>query len=321
MKVLYGVQTTGNGHINRSSRLISELRKKGAKVDILTSGGFNDIKLPFIVDYKLKGFELKYKGNKVSFIKTLLSIKPLKIIKEIKYIKGDYDLVISDFEPMSALWATLNKVKSISVSNQKSFNNKNINLKGGFLSKLFIKYFAYCKNNIGLSYKNIDDNVFLPIISRGIVESDSCCKNFYIVYLPHFSNNEIIDVLTKSNYKFKVFTTNKPPYKVKNIKFYKISKITFQKHLINSSGVITSSGFGTTSEALYLNKKLWSIPIKSQWEQESNALILREMGVYTGEFNSENLNKWISEYKPIKWRWEDPTKKIIKKIFKIYGKH
>ena len=46
------------------------------------------------------------------------------------------------------------------------------------------------------------------------------------------------------------------------VKLKKLNKGKFNKDLLNCTGVVTSSGFSTTSEALILGKKLWSIPIK-----------------------------------------------------------
>lgn len=43
MRILFGIQLTGNGHINRSKRLISELRKRGHEVDVVVSGGGNSL--------------------------------------------------------------------------------------------------------------------------------------------------------------------------------------------------------------------------------------------------------------------------------------
>jgi uncharacterized protein (TIGR00661 family) len=90
--------------------------------------------------------------------------------------------------------------------------------------------------------------------------------------------------------------------------------------LIRCKGVITNSGFSTTSEALILNKKLWSIPITGQYEQEINAQKLLEMGVYTNKLNKDNLFNWLNNSSFIRYRWSDPIDDIIKKIICIYEK-
>ena len=38
MKILYGVQGTGNGHMARTKALLPELKKSGAQIDFVFSG-------------------------------------------------------------------------------------------------------------------------------------------------------------------------------------------------------------------------------------------------------------------------------------------
>ena len=44
MKILYAIQTTGNGHLARAQSIIPKLREKG-DLDIITSGPKNDFLL------------------------------------------------------------------------------------------------------------------------------------------------------------------------------------------------------------------------------------------------------------------------------------
>jgi uncharacterized protein (TIGR00661 family) len=53
----------------------------------------------------------------------------------------------------------------------------------------------------------------------------------------------------------------------------------FLKSLEGCVGLMTSSGFEACAEALYLKKKLFSIPIQNQYEQYCNAAALVKMGV------------------------------------------
>ena len=98
------------------------------------------------------------------------------------------------------------------------------------------------------------------------------------------------------------------------VKLKKLDKEKFSKDLLSCSGVITASGFSTTSEALVLGKKLWSIPIKGQYEQLCNAKALKKMSVLTDELNNDNIFEWIYNYKSIKYDWNDPIEDIVKKI-------
>ena len=53
MKILYGIQCNGNGHITRSLKVISKLKRLGHEVDILLSGkNFNKTTFMNLKEYK-----------------------------------------------------------------------------------------------------------------------------------------------------------------------------------------------------------------------------------------------------------------------------
>ena len=54
MRILYGIQGTGNGHITRAIEIIPQLHQQGI-VDVLVSGYQSEIPLPFPVKYKMNG--------------------------------------------------------------------------------------------------------------------------------------------------------------------------------------------------------------------------------------------------------------------------
>ncbi len=61
---------------------------------------------------------------------------------------------------------------------------------------------------------------------------------------------------------------------------------------MNCRGVLCGAGFETPSEALYLKKKLLVIPMKNQYEQQCNAMALKEIGVpVIYDFNIKSIKK------------------------------
>ena len=130
MKILYGIQLNGNGHITRSLELINQLKAKGYEVDVIASGGNYSIELPDYIK-KFKGLSMYFnKSGRINKLKTTLSLNLFKLIKDVNYDCSVYDLVISDFEPISAYSAKKHKVKSIGISNQVSI------IKSNFLESL-----------------------------------------------------------------------------------------------------------------------------------------------------------------------------------------
>lgn len=309
MKILYGIQLNGNGHITRSLELINQLKAKGYEVDVIASGGNYSIELPDYIK-KFKGLSMYFnKSGKINKLKTTLSLNLFKLIKDINYDCSGYDLVISDFEPISAYSAKKYKVRSIGISNQVSIT------KSSFLESLFIKYFAPCDYYIPLDYTN----GYQPIISEKFLNGKLSDEDFYLVYLAAYSLEHIKNELKYSDKKFKVYSSDViVDYVYNNIEFKKSNKDSFQSDLLRCSGVITASGFSTTSEALVLGKRLWSIPIKGQFEQIDNATKLNKLGIYTDDLTSENLENWLNNYTKIDYEWINPIESIVSKIKEIY---
>ena len=319
MKILYGIQLTGNGHITRSIKIITALKSAGFDVDIITSGTNSQLNLPFKIKKQFQGLSFFYnKKGGIDWIKTLLLLKLKNFLSDLKYDVSEYDLVISDFEPVSAWSARKYNKKSIGIGNQYSFRSNKVPRPffKDIFSELFIRWFAPCKEYIGINYQKYDEFISLPIINDDLLNKKVINGNFYLVYLPSMSSDFISKQI--NNYgvgNWKVYSPDIKKDKTDGIvKLKKLDKNSFTKDLLNCKGVITASGFSTTSEALVLGKKLWSIPIKGQYEQMCNATSLSKMGVFTKDLNSDTIFEWIFEYKNIEYSWFNPIDNIIKKI-------
>jgi uncharacterized protein (TIGR00661 family) len=323
MKILYGIQLTGNGHITRSSQLIKSLIDEGADVDIITSGNNSQINIPFEIKKHFEGLSI-YNNDRggIDWYKTFKMANVKQFFKDIEYDVSGYDLVISDFEPISAWASKKSRVTSIGFGNQYSFLSSKLPrpYTKDKISETFLRRFAKCDYNIGLSYNKLDEFIYQPIINENLLNKECKDDNFYLIYLPSLSIDYITSQLDEFNeYKWKIYS-NEYKENTNNIEYKKLNKENFIEDLINCSGIITASGFSTTSEALILNKKLWSIPLKGQYEQLCNAILLKSMGVLTDYFTPDSIDDWINNYNKIEYKWEDPTKNIIQKIIKIHEK-
>jgi uncharacterized protein (TIGR00661 family) len=319
MKILYGIQLTGNGHITRSIKIITALKAVGFDVDIITSGTNSQLELPFEIKKQFQGLSFFYnKKGGINWIKTLTSLKLIQFLSDLKYDVSEYDIIISDFEPISAWSARKSNKKSIGIGNQYSFRSKKTPrpLFKDIFSELFIKWFAPCKQHIGINYEKYDDFITLPIINDDLINKKVTNGNFYLVYLPSMSSDFISEQI--NNYGIGNWRVYSPDIKKDRsngiVKLKKLNKKSFTKDLLNCKGVITASGFSTTSESLVLGKKLWSIPIKGQYEQLCNAKALKKMGVFTKQLDDKKIFEWIYDYKSIEYNWFDPINQIIKKI-------
>ncbi len=323
MKILYAVQGTGNGHITRALEIIPLLKKKG-DVDILVSGTQSDIKLPFHIDFEFKGLSFVFgKEGGVDVWNTYLQMNSLRLLREIKsFSVNKYDLIISDFEPISAWAAKLANRPSIGLSNQAATLHplapkpKSKDLIG----KVVLEHYAPTTYNYGFHFKALDSHVFTPIIRQPIRQLKATDKGHYTVYLPSYDDERIIKNLKKfKGVEWQVFSKfTKKKYAHKDISIQPLDKDSFIKSMASSTGVICNAGFGTTSEALFLNKKLCVIPMKTQYEQQCNAAMLKSMGVPVikklKSKHAEKIEEWLNTKKRVEVEYLDQTEKILQTI-------
>ncbi|MDP2540894.1 glycosyl transferase [Tenacibaculum discolor] len=326
MKILYAFQGTGNGHASRALEIIPHLQRRG-DVDVLVSGSQYEIELPFNIKYKLHGLGFVFgKKGGIDLISTLKDLNLKKVYKEIKMLPvKEYDLVINDFEPISA-WACLfRNVPIISLSNQNALlNEKNSAFKKFRLERLIIKYYAPAKNKFGFHFKTHSSSTFLPIIRKEIRYRNITNKGHYTVYLPSYSDEKIVKILSKiKDIKWQVFSKKTKEHQFfHNITILPINDDAFIRSMASAKGVICGAGFATPTEALYLRKKLLVIPMKNQYEQQCNAVTLKEMGVTVVKKLSKKqlpkIEKWINTNKIIEVHYPDVTEDMLDAIILPY---
>jgi len=323
MKILYAIQGTGNGHLSRAKEVIPALLNR-AQVDILISGTQAEVVLDQEVNYVYKGLSF-YFGKKggVDLFKTIAKNNIFRVLREIKKCPvKEYDLVINDFEPISAWACKFRGVKCISLSHQGALYTKNVpkpshfDLIGGFI----IKNYAKCKYNYGFHFEKYNKNVYTPIIRNNIRLLKRTEKDHYTVYLPAYSDENIINVLSKiKGVKWKVFSKEtKEYYQNKNVYIKPINSEKFEKSLASCKGILCGAGFETPAEAIFLKKKLLVIPMKNQYEQAFNAKALEELGVPVlktlKKKHISKIKEWIVSDAKVTLDFPNETQQIVDHI-------
>ncbi len=283
MKIFYAIQGTGNGHLSRAEQLYPYLKKYG-DVDFFLSGSNPQLNTTIPIKYKSHGLSLHYKHTGgLDYISIAKSIS-FKLYKDAKALPIDnYDLIINDFEFITSLACTIKRKKSIQFGHQASFQSKltprakTINPIG----KLVLENFVKSSSFLGLHFESYDNNIYNPIIKDEIIHAGKMDDGHITVYLPQYTMEYITPFLqAQSQFYFEVFTKQVTQItNSKNVTYFPISSSVFTNSLIRCYGIITAGGFETPAEAMYLNKKLLSIPILNHFEQECNAEALKKMGV------------------------------------------
>ena len=277
MKILYAFNGTGYGHASRAMSILPLL--KHYDVDILVSGEMNPIDIGHQIKYRFKGFTFVYDNGKIDYWKTFKQLNIIQFVKDIVSLNvTQYDLVISDFEPISARAAKLRGVNSLSLSHQASFLSKNTPRPSKIdkVAEWILKHYAPCRYNIGFHFKRYDYFILPPHIRSVIRDNkESTMRLGYIlVYLSAYDVNDLVKIFSKyKDYNFAIFSPQAGQSKStsKNVTLHEVDSENFMFSLLYCDGIITGGGFETVAEALYLNKRVLTIPIEGQYEQECNA--------------------------------------------------
>lgn len=328
MKILYGIQGTGNGHISRANALVPYFQKYG-QVDILVSGIDSQLKIPFDVKYNCKGLGFVFgKKGGIDYLHTYLNNHIGSFLKELKSIPVEnYDLIISDFEPITAWASQLKKVHCVTISNQCALKRFEIPLakQKDLIGNLVLQYYAPGQAEYGIAYESTDNYTYTPIIRKEIRNLKLSEEDHILVYLPSYTKERVQKVLSKlRSTTFKVFSKDvEVEYEDGNITFLPINSQRFLIEIASCKGAICAAGFGITSELLFLGKKFLVIPQAHQFEQKCNAIMLKKMGIkVTKKLKPKYLSEiedWLVNGKTVTVKYPDQIQKMVETI--IYNEY
>ncbi len=320
MKVLYAVQATGNGHVSRANEIIPLLQKK-CDLDILVSGTQADVGLNHTIKYQRKGFSFIFgKKGGIDLYKTFKQFQSKLFIREIRNLPvEEYDLVINDFEPISAWACKIKKIPCVSMSHQFAVLHPNSPkpAKADPLAWMVLRYYAPCTTGVGFHFKSFAENIFTPVIRKEIREAVITNLGHYTVYLPAYDDKKLISFFSNfKNTHWHIFSKHTQKlYTIKNCQIQPVSAVEFTKSFTSCAGTLCGAGFETPAEALYMGKKLLIIPMKHQYEQHCNAAGAAELGVPVIKKLKNKyihlVDNWLHESKLIKVDYKDDTNKII----------
>ncbi|MEN7546484.1 glycosyltransferase family protein [Rapidithrix thailandica] len=322
-KILYAIQGTGNGHLSRARDIIPLLQQK-AEVDVLISGTQADVSLPYPVKYQLEGLSFIFgKKGGVDLQKTFQKSRIWQLMQEVRSLSlKEYDLVINDFEPVSAWAALLQGKKCIGLSHQSAVASKQAPKPSSpdFIGKLVLKYYAPAFKQYGFHFQKYTEQIFTPVIRQQVRELYPEDHGHYTVYLPAYSDERIEKYLsTFPNTRWEVFSKhNTREYFMGNIHMMPIDNDRFVRSMASSTGVLCGAGFETPAEALYLGKKLLAIPMKKQYEQQCNAAALEDMGIpIVPSLKKKYLPKienWLVQEQRVEVHYPNQTEFILDEI-------
>lgn len=327
-KILYAIQGTGNGHISRAREIVPLLQKHG-ELDILISGTQADVKLAEAVKYQLHGFSFIFgKNGGVDHFKTYKNMDLKRFRKDMKMLPlNDYDLIVNDFEPVTA-WACRKKgIESVSLSHQASFTSPKVpRPKVKDWGKLILNRYAPTTHHVGFHFERYDDFIYSPVIRREIRNLQPTNLGHYTVYLPAIDDRHLVKLLKQiPAVRWEVFSKHThQSYSEGNVFVEPVNNEKFNKSMASCEGLFTGGGFEGPAEALFLGKKLLVMPMKFQYEQQCNAYALMQLGIPVIWPNNQNwlpvLADFVKNTQQHQFHFPDQTASIIDEVVKNFAR-
>lgn len=300
MKILYGVQGTGNGHLSRARAMAKHFNLNGVDVSYIFTGrsreGFFDMEE--FGDFKVfKGLTLATRNGRVSYLKTVFESHPLQFIYDVVNLDlSPYDFILCDFEPVTAWAGKLRGKKVVCIGHQPAFHYDIPMMNKDPIALAVMNFFSPATTNIGLHWHHYDAPILPPIIHIEALNIP-VEKNKVMVYLP-FESVLIFKPLFHLFQDFQFYFYHPEftaPENHEHLHFRPLSVHQFQQDLQSSELVICSAGFELPSECIHLGKRLLVKPLKNQMEQVSNAAALEtlRLGEATNELTQEVIGNWL----------------------------
>ena len=260
LRILYGVQATGQGHIARARIMAPALAKAGAQVDFMFSGRSPDklYNMDVFGDFKTReGLTLYFGGKGMSRLKTLFNNHAWRFMKDAAGLDlKPYDLVITDYEPVTA-WAALTQgVPSIGIGNQYAYAHDIPKAGVNPLDHLVLNGMAPVETALGLHWHHFNGPV-LPPVFEPPANDKTPQKNKIVVYL----NFEKLAAIAAKFDAFKEHDFYIYHHEVAaahdrgHLKFRPLSP-AFKEDIVDCGGIICNAGFGLVTEGLHLGKKM-----------------------------------------------------------------
>ena len=330
MRILYAAQATGNGHLSRANAILPTLQQV-ADVDVLVSGTEAEVSLQVPIRYQLHGLSFVFgKKGGIDYAKTFQRMKSKRFLREIKEVPVEaYDLVINDFEPVTAWACKLRQVPCVGLSHQSAVIHplSPKPKKTDLLATWILQYYAPVKQAFGFHFDAYAAGMFTPIIRSEVREAKPTRESHITVYLPAYADERLVRYFSYfPNQEWHIFSKRcKIAYRSGNCWIQPVDTARFTDSLVRCEGVLCGAGFETPAEALHLGKKMIAIPMKGQYEQQCNAAALAQLGVPVIKSLKKKhrtfIENWLTQSEGLHINYPDQLAEIIDQIKRWQNEH
>jgi uncharacterized protein (TIGR00661 family) len=323
MRILYGVVGEGMGHAMRSRVVIDHLALRH-EVQVVVSGRAHEYLKARESDRlgvnKIWGLTFVYEDNEVRNFHTIFrNLRGAVTGGWPRNVRAYFELaeqfepevVVSDFESWSYLFAKSHRIPVISLDNIQVVSRCTHapEILAGHevdfqLAKALVKAKAPgCLHYLVTSFffpppRKPRTSLHPPVLRPEILAARREEGEHLVVYQTSESNRELPELLRASGRECRVYGLRrdlKEDLVDGPLRFRPFSEERFIEDLATSRAVVANGGFTLLSEAVYLHKPVLASPVRKQFEQIMNARYIEKEGYGLGaeELGRERLGEFL----------------------------
>lgn len=295
-RIVYGVAGEGSGHASRAAEVLAHLVGQGHEVKVASyDRGHRDLSGRFDV-LEIEGLSIKSSNNRISAVRTFTQnlgkvaggLRSLRAAKRELFDGFQPDVAITDFEPMTAHLARHFGVPLVTIDNQHRMRYMACPCPGGLRKDALITHNVIRalvpKPDVSLvltfffgALLNRRTFLYPPILRSEVLALRPTRGEHILVYFTQGFDRALAMLQRFPRERFVVYGYEREG-EDGNIVFKPHSSAGFLDDLASAKAVLATAGFTLMSEALHLGKPLLALPMRGQFEQELNALLVEEAG-------------------------------------------
>lgn len=295
-RVVYGFSGEGSGHSSRAREIATHLIAGGHTVRLASyDRGLRNLADDFDV-LEIEGLRISTVDNQVRHRQTVLEnlrrlpegSRRFVVLRDRLFREFQPDVVLTDFEPMTAYLANHYDLPLISIDNQHRMRYMEYPIPPGLendarltrnLIRAMVPHPSAALVTTFYFGPTTNDRTFLfpPLVraaARALSPQDT---GHVLVYLTR-GFDSLLPILRNFHRECFIIYGYDRDDQDENLQFFRPSSEGFLHHLASCHAVIATAGFTLLSEALHLGKPYLALPMLGQFEQQLNAWQLAEAG-------------------------------------------
>ena len=338
LKFVFIVQGEGRGHMTQAISLRDMLERAGHSLCCVLVGKSKRREIPSfffekikseVVSFESPNFVTDKKGKAIQILPTITEnlkrtgffLSNLKVIDK-KVKEYNPDVIINFYDLLGGFYSLLYrpKAKYICIGHQYLSLHPEFEFpKQKRADKIMLQLNTHATSfraskRLGLSFRPMKDflkdnvKVVPPLLRNEIFEIRPENGNFILAYMVNSGYGEDIIKWHESNKSLNLHCfwdkagvdDNFSPHE--NLTFHKLNDKVFLEYMKNCSGYVSSAGFESICEAMYLGKPVMMVPTEGQFEQECNAIdaVKSNAGISSKEFDISLLLDYLPKHKSVK---------------------